>query len=314
MRRAVQKRSAYFVLLSLAAAGVLPAFGATKLKAVQAADAELHDRKYLEAEQTLVAGINREMSKGVDSVVMVPLLDKLCDAYRMERKYSDLEKLQLQLIELWRHAGAADQIMVARSMSDLAHTYLADGRLTDAEASWQSAIEILEREKRIIPTVLANYLRNLANVRSKLGRYDEAEADYKRALQILGDEDPQLQTSITRDHATSQERAKNGADPTKAETDAREIKSGVKYPKPVFERKPYFTARAFQVPVQGTVVLQLVVDQTGRPTQIAVLEPLGSGLDQNALKAASEWRFEPATKDGQPISIPITIEMSFYRQ
>ena len=35
------------------------------------------------------------------------------------------------------------------------------------------------------------------------------------------------------------------------------------------------------------------------------------GLDQKALEAVQQWRFDPATKDGRAIAVPISVEVSF---
>ena len=35
------------------------------------------------------------------------------------------------------------------------------------------------------------------------------------------------------------------------------------------------------------------------------------GLDQEALKAAKQWRFVPGTKDGHPVAVLVTLEMTF---
>jgi TonB family protein len=35
------------------------------------------------------------------------------------------------------------------------------------------------------------------------------------------------------------------------------------------------------------------------------------GLDEQAIKAASQWRFKPATRLGQPVSVYVTIAVGF---
>ncbi|MBX7134022.1 MAG: energy transducer TonB [Fimbriimonadaceae bacterium] len=42
--------------------------------------------------------------------------------------------------------------------------------------------------------------------------------------------------------------------------------------------------------LSGSVLLTFIIDQTGLPTQIKVMRPLGLGLDQNALVAMRQWR------------------------
>jgi TonB family protein len=35
------------------------------------------------------------------------------------------------------------------------------------------------------------------------------------------------------------------------------------------------------------------------------------GLDQKAIEAVQQWRFQPATKDGRPVAVQISVEVSF---
>jgi len=42
-----------------------------------------------------------------------------------------------------------------------------------------------------------------------------------------------------------------------------------------------------------------------------VVRGLGLGLDEEALKAISQWKFQPAAKDGQPVAVQATIEVNF---
>jgi periplasmic protein TonB len=53
------------------------------------------------------------------------------------------------------------------------------------------------------------------------------------------------------------------------------------------------------------------VDQDGHPRNIRVVRSLGKGLDQQAIKAVTQWVFEPGRKDGQPVTTPTTVEVNF---
>jgi TonB family protein len=61
------------------------------------------------------------------------------------------------------------------------------------------------------------------------------------------------------------------------------------------------------------VLLQCTVRQDGSVTDIQVVRSLDPtfGLDQEAIKAARQWRFAPGTRMGQPVSVQITIELTF---
>jgi len=73
---------------------------------------------------------------------------------------------------------------------------------------------------------------------------------------------------------------------------------------------PRYTDAAAHDKVTGQVQLRAVVDAQGVPQRIVVARPLGYGLDQQAADAVARWRFEPATRAGQPVasSIPINID------
>ena len=59
------------------------------------------------------------------------------------------------------------------------------------------------------------------------------------------------------------------------------------------------------------MVLQAIIDSTGRPQEIRIVRGLGLGLDENAIKTARTWRFEPALKDGKPVAVYASLEVAF---
>ena len=72
-----------------------------------------------------------------------------------------------------------------------------------------------------------------------------------------------------------------------------------------------FTQIAKMARVSGTVEVSLVVDKNGVPTQVHVVKGLGGGLDENALKAASQYRFKPATFKGEPVAANLHLNFGF---
>jgi TonB family protein len=55
------------------------------------------------------------------------------------------------------------------------------------------------------------------------------------------------------------------------------------------------------------------VNTAGEVTEIKILRSLDStfGLDQEAIKAAKQWRFSPGTRLGEPVPVVVSIELSF---
>jgi len=89
--------------------------------------------------------------------------------------------------------------------------------------------------------------------------------------------------------------------------------AGVVLPRVVKEAKPYYTAAAMQAKIQGTVWMSIVVLATGDVGDVVVTESLDKehGLDEAAVEAARQWKFEPGKKDGKPVPVEVTVEMTF---
>lgn len=89
------------------------------------------------------------------------------------------------------------------------------------------------------------------------------------------------------------------------------IGGGVSAPSLVFKVEPEYSEEARKAKFQGTVVLQVVVDEKGQPKELKVVRPLGLGLDEKAIEAVMKWRFRPGYKDGKPVAVAATIEVNF---
>jgi TonB family protein len=63
----------------------------------------------------------------------------------------------------------------------------------------------------------------------------------------------------------------------------------------------------------GTLVVQAVVSELGALEYIALTKTLGFGLDQDSLHTLSQWRFQPAARQGRSVSVPVEIEIEFGR-
>jgi TonB family protein len=86
---------------------------------------------------------------------------------------------------------------------------------------------------------------------------------------------------------------------------------GVTAPVLIKEVKPRYTVEAKDAKIQGVVTLECVVLPDGTIGDVEVTTPLDAGLDEEAIKAVKQWRFEPGKKDGKPVPVRITLEMTF---
>jgi TonB family protein len=87
--------------------------------------------------------------------------------------------------------------------------------------------------------------------------------------------------------------------------------SGVTAPQATFSPDPSYTVPARILKYQGVILMSLVVDSTGTPTDIQITQPLGLGLDENAVATVSTWKFNPARKGAEPVPVKLTIEVEF---
>jgi TonB family protein len=89
------------------------------------------------------------------------------------------------------------------------------------------------------------------------------------------------------------------------------VGGGVSAPVPLYKVEPEYSEEARKAKFQGTVVLSIVVDESGNPTRLKVVRALGLGLDEKAIEAVQKWRFKPAYKDGRPVAVMATVEVNF---
>ena len=89
--------------------------------------------------------------------------------------------------------------------------------------------------------------------------------------------------------------------------------NGVEAPRLLREVTPRYTAEAMRAKVQGVVLVEAVVLPDGSVGRVTVVRSLDRnfGLDEEAIRAAKEWRFLPGTRFGEPVAVAVTIELSF---
>lgn len=90
------------------------------------------------------------------------------------------------------------------------------------------------------------------------------------------------------------------------------VGSGVSAPRPIYQPDPEYSEEARKAKYQGTSVLSLIVGPDGRPRDIKISRSLGLGLDEKAIEAVKQWKFDPATKDGKPVAVEISVEIDFH--
>jgi TonB family protein len=74
----------------------------------------------------------------------------------------------------------------------------------------------------------------------------------------------------------------------------------------------YFGA-ALSRRIEGTVILEITVDEDGHSKHIRVTKALRYGLTQEAISTVQKWQFKPSTDpDGKPAAVRTTVEVTFH--
>ena len=84
-------------------------------------------------------------------------------------------------------------------------------------------------------------------------------------------------------------------------------------PRRIIDVRPVYPEIARVARVDGTVIMEAVLDTNGRVTQLRVLETVPM-LEQAAVDAVRQWRYLPSLYGGHPVSVLMTITVRFALQ
>jgi len=85
--------------------------------------------------------------------------------------------------------------------------------------------------------------------------------------------------------------------------------------KPIETRAPVYPPRCLRMGIEGNVRVRVLVGENGRPQEVTIGQSSGeSALDEAAMEAVRQWRFEPARRNGMPVrawaAIPIEFKLT----
>jgi protein TonB len=85
---------------------------------------------------------------------------------------------------------------------------------------------------------------------------------------------------------------------------------GIKPPALVYEVKPVYPPDLRELKVEGSVMTEVIVDTVGNVYEARVVAAV-PGLEQAALDAVKQWRFQPALLNGEPVAVLCNVEFTF---
>jgi protein TonB len=85
-----------------------------------------------------------------------------------------------------------------------------------------------------------------------------------------------------------------------------------KTPRALSQRSPVYPSEAVRSLRQGEVLVEFGVDEAGRVFAPRIISSTSSVFDEPALRAVSQWRFEPGRRDGLPVRFRMRVPVEFH--
>ncbi len=86
----------------------------------------------------------------------------------------------------------------------------------------------------------------------------------------------------------------------------------VSAPMPVHKVDPKYPSTMVEERIEGEVILYGVIRQNGTVDGIQLVRGVDDRLNANAMEAFKEWKFEPATREGQPVDLEAIVHIPFH--
>jgi protein TonB len=101
--------------------------------------------------------------------------------------------------------------------------------------------------------------------------------------------------------------------PARPQPTKRIVRAGglLKAPRQTYNVNPEYPTLARETHIQGTVVVEAVIDEKGNVVQARAVSghPL---LIAAALKAVLQWKYDPTSLNGQPVSVELQVQVDFH--
>ena len=173
---------------------------------------------------------------------------------------------------------------------ELAKSVYEEGKLAYQAEEFARAVELLDRTLELDPThELAREYRELSEERQHL----------KDARAATLNASPPAQTAPTPQPAAE------------LEEKVYRLTSDINRPVLIQRVQPEYPRGARNRRIEGSVVVSVVIDQSGAVTQSKIVRSVDAHLDRAALEALEGWRYRPATLNGFPVAVYGIIELSF---
>lgn len=234
------------------------------------------------AEAVLKSATEKQTAAKAEPLTRVPVVMALIETESMLRNVPAVEAGQNELVEIWRLA-APGQPVVANNLTRLAVTLEREMKFDPAAKAIQEALTILTKVYGPNDPTVGYAMGTLSRLKMRLTQRDEAMDLAKQARVIM----------------------EKTVDPK-----SYPVGNGVAAPRIVAKKEPALSEEARKGKIQGDLLLSLVIGDDGMPRDIHVLIPLGAGMDEKAVEAVKQWRFEAGTKNDEPVAVRANLDIN----
>jgi TonB family protein len=195
-----------------------------------------------------------------------------------------------QAITDFEQAMNADAAKTGEAKMWMAIAQASQNNLEAAEGFYEGALAAEDPNSAAAATTMELYGQLL----QREGKTDEAKSMLDRA------------SAVRRTQAEQAVSANRPSGPG-----VRRIGGETKAPMLVSKVEPEYSEEARLAKYQGSTLLSVEIGADGLARNIRVIRGLGLGLDQKAIEAVKQWRFQPGVADGQPVTTAAQIEVNF---
>lgn len=228
---------------------------------------------------------------------------------------------------LLSHAAREEQFERYRQQGD---ALFEQGRYAEARREYELALEAQPNSSEVrarieeIDSLQAQeernqqqyqYYRAQGDVLFEQGQYQEAIERYQAALAYRPD-DAHAEERIEESRHAIEEASQEDEQPETASPEEEvytvvdtqpELIGGLR----ALHQRVNYPERAVRRGIEGRVVVQMIVDENGRVREPRVIKGIGGGCDREALRVVRKAEFEPATRDGEPVSAQHSVWIQF---
>src|SRR5262249_14312621 len=190
-------------------------------------------------------------------------------------------------------------------------TYIRDGLAAEDRAL---ALKPDYVEALTYKNILLRFQANLAtDPAERLRLIADADVARNRAMELQRQQRPEQAPKDASDEAPPFQGFAEPYEQTLARVQPVRVGGDVRQPIKIKDVKPVYPSDAQAARVQGVVIIEALIDESGSVANARILRSIPS-LDQAALGAVSQWRFATTELNGRPAGVIMTVTVNFTLQ